>query len=668
MTKKKNAKAKTSLPGYFYLIIPLVATAAFFIPVLGFDILNWDDKGYLLENPLLKDFSIFKLVTQFWMGNYHPLTMLLFTTGFKLAGLNGMFFHLVNLVFHLLNVFLVFRFVEKLVKNNLLVAMLTALLFGIHPMHIESVAWIAELKDVLYATFFLLSLNLYLKYLDHGDKLSYGLALLFFLFSLLSKGQAVVLTPAIILLDILRKRKFSKSLIVEKLPFLALSIGFGLLALKAQQSVSALSFGVVESHDNYLYGFYNYILYFLKAVYPGQMSGIHPYGSTAAAPSFLFLYPFIFLFVSAMGIWITRKTGPLSFFGFAFFVVTISIVVKFIPVGDAMIAERYTYIPYIGLFLLISLFFSSLINHPKYKIPGTILLTLYLFSLLIPGFMYLRTFKNSESYWLNTMKTYPLYWRPHYEIALYYTDINEINQAVDHNTSAISLISPINRTELANLYYNRASLFVNKLSDFSRALNDYQKVREFDSTKKDLNFNLGYCYTKLDRSKEATFYLKRLIEDDSTNGQAYYLLSFGNSRLSQYQEAYDNLGKAIRLKPDLNDAYLQRAMVCIDYLGKQDEAIKDLLFLISQGYRPEKVYLTLAICYLETGKYRDALACCDKVINLGGNKGKALYIKALALDKMNMKTEAYSCGMAAISAGFPVDPGLLNKWKPARRL
>ena len=197
MVMKKKTQAKPSIkpavPKVLYIVLPLLATAIFFSPVLGFDILNWDDKGYLMENPLLKDFSLAKLFTLFWMGNYHPLTMLLYTIGFKLVGAHGFLFHLVNLLLHLVNVYLVFRITEKLVKNNLFVAALTALLFGIHPMHIESVAWIAELKDVLYATFFLLSLNTYLLYLKKGGTGRYVAALLFFLLSLLSKGQAVVL-------------------------------------------------------------------------------------------------------------------------------------------------------------------------------------------------------------------------------------------------------------------------------------------------------------------------------------------------------------------------------------------------------------------------------------------------------------------------------------------
>ena len=663
MKKKTNTKVKTTLPRVYYLLLPLIVTTVFFSPVLGFDILNWDDEGYILNNPLLKEFSVEKLLTLFWMGNYHPLTMLFFTIGYKLAGFHGLFFHLVNLIFHLINVYLVFMLIEKLVKNNLFVAMLTALLFGIHPMHIESVAWISELKDVLYATFFLLSLNMYIQYADQGGKMRYAGSLFFFLLSLLAKGQAVVLTPVVILVDIIRKRKYTMAVIAEKIPFLVFSICFGFLALMAQKSVSALSYGMVDTQHNYLYGFYNYISYLQKVIYPGVLAGVHPYSS--AVHGILYVYPILFLLFIAAAFWIIRKTGPQTFFGIAFFIITISIVVKFIPVGEALFSERYTYIPYIGLFMLLSLSFSWLQHEPRYKIAGVIILTIYIFSLLIPGFMYLMTYKNSETYWQNTIKAYPLYWRPHYMIALYYTDRNQNEKAIDHNTIAINLISSGDRKTAANLHFNRASIFVNKLSDFSRAIEDYRKVLEYDSTKKDAYFFMGYCLSKEDRIEEASPYLKRFLTLDTTNGKAYYFLSFSNCRLNHFQEAYDNLGKAIQLEPGLYDAYLQRAIICIDYLSKPEDAVKDLLYLVSHEYELKIVYFNLANCYAHLGQNKEVITFCDKAIRVGGDKGTAFFLKALAYEKMNEFTDAYLSGHAAIAAGYPVDANLMRKWKLA---
>ena len=665
MKNKPKVKAKSNvgntLPNVFYVLLPIVVTAVFFAPVLGFDILNWDDKGYILENPLVNDFSFVKFFSQYWMGNYHPFTMLIFTIGYKLFGLSGLFFHSINLIFHLFNVFLVYRLVEKLVPNNFFVASLTALLFGIHPMHIESVAWVSELKDVLYATFFLLSLTTYINYLTSGGKIRYILSLVFFLFSLFSKGQAVVLTPVIILIDILWKRKYNLAVIVEKIPFIVMSIVFGIIAIKAQQSVSALSYGMVDAKLNYLYGFYNYVSYIQKFFLPGLLSGIHPYVSTP--PSLLYVYAFLFFLIVAAGFVLAWKTGPLTFFGLSFFLVTISIVVKFVPVGEALIAERYTYIPYFGLFLLLSMCFSWLLKKPKYKKATLFLLFVFLGSLILPGFNYLKTYKNSETYWLNIIKFYPSYWRPYYTVSLHYIDNNQNVKAIEYNTKAIELVSVNDHKELANLYYNRASIFFNKTSEFSLALNDYMKVVEYDSTKKDLFSYIGFCYYKLDRIKEASGFLKRAILKDSTNAKSFYLLALSNMECEQFEDAYENLGKAISLQPDFSLAYLKRAVLCTDFLPKQELAVKDFLFLIETKYQLDEVYLNLAVCYLKLGKNNDVLISCDKAISSAGNKGKAFYIKALAYDKMNQKTAAFNCGQNAIKSGYPVDSELMRKWK-----
>ena len=539
MKQIKIIKDTTTRPKVLYVLMPFILTAIFFAPVLGFDLLNWDDKEYIMDNPLLRDFSILKLFTLFWMGNYHPLTMLLCTLGYKITELHGFYFHASNLGIHLFNVYLVFRLTEKLVKNNLFVAMFTALLFGVHPMHIESVAWVAELKDVLYTMFFLLSLNMYLLFVDKGGKERYLMSLLFFLLSLLARGQAVVLTPVILLLDFLGKRKYTRSVIAEKIPFLVFSILFGLLALKAQQAKSALSYDMILPHESYLYGFYNFILYLLKAVYPGALAGVHPYSLANAGLMYVYAILFFLFFLAAL--WITRKSRPLVFFGLAFFVVTISIVVKFIPVGEALIAERYTYIPYIGLFLIVSLFFSWMLNNPKYKAAGIVIMVLYMGSLLVPGYFYLKSYKNSETYWLNTIKEYPDYWRAHFEVALYFRDNNRNEESMDHLTRAISLVSPTNRRDQVRLHNEKACMYIYRFSDFSGALEEYQKVYEYDSMAGNLNLYLGYCYSRLHRMEEASRFLQRHLSRDSTG---------------------------------LDDAYSQRAVLCIDFSQNRKRGLR----------------------------------------------------------------------------------------------
>jgi hypothetical protein len=164
---------------------------------------NWDDNYYILLNPYLKwNFVNLKSIfSTFYQGNYHPLTMLFYSLGYSIGGLNTWIYHLLNLLLHLADTFLVYKFISLLLKQNnpknfaiiRNVPLLTSFLFGIHTLQTESVAWISELKTVLYAFFFLIALICYLKYVESARIKYLVLSLSFFIFSVLSKAMAVSL-------------------------------------------------------------------------------------------------------------------------------------------------------------------------------------------------------------------------------------------------------------------------------------------------------------------------------------------------------------------------------------------------------------------------------------------------------------------------------------------
>ena len=194
---KENSK-------YFLPFILLLTSVVFSNTLLNNFINNWDDQGYVLNNNFIKDlnFENFKIIfSTFFQGNYHPLSLISYTIEYKFFGLNPFYFHLSNLIFHLLNVALVYYFIKRL-SSNIFVASITSLFFAIHPMHVESVAWISERKDVLYSFFFLLSLNSYCKY-KYSEKKNLNLLLsfIFFLLSLLSKPAAVCLPLILVSID-----------------------------------------------------------------------------------------------------------------------------------------------------------------------------------------------------------------------------------------------------------------------------------------------------------------------------------------------------------------------------------------------------------------------------------------------------------------------------------
>src|SRR6185312_8882884 len=219
------------------LIAIIVVTFIAFLPTFGNGHVLWDDPEYILHNPLMNaPLKVIFSSQGYYVANYHPLTILFLTLQHKFFGVDMMGYHAISLLLHLANTSLVFFFIYYLLsKKNVMIPLVTALLFGVHPMHVESVAWASELKDVLYSFFFLSALICYVLYMQNGKQLKYlAYAFVLYVVSLFSKGQAVTLPLCFLLIDYLFKRKFSVAMITEKIPFFILSVIFGVVAIKAQ--------------------------------------------------------------------------------------------------------------------------------------------------------------------------------------------------------------------------------------------------------------------------------------------------------------------------------------------------------------------------------------------------------------------------------------------------
>ncbi len=208
---------------------------------------NWDDNDYVVDNFLIRSLSwrnilrIFSPAT-FVNGNYQPISILSYAMNYAAGKLNPAGYILADLCIHLLNVLLVFLFIRKISRSDF-AASLCALLFGIHPMHVESVAWISGRKDLLYTFFYFLSFLLYQSYLERKNgsaTLRYSVACILFVCSLLSKSSAVTLPAVLFLIDYYRIRKFSMKMVLDKIPFIMLSIVIGLWAIKGQHDAGSL--------------------------------------------------------------------------------------------------------------------------------------------------------------------------------------------------------------------------------------------------------------------------------------------------------------------------------------------------------------------------------------------------------------------------------------------
>lgn len=304
---KKNINRK-----YYFLGLGILLLVSFivYLPVLHNEFLIWDDIPYIRDNPLIYSFNLGDIFTKNVMGNYHPLTILGLAIEYHLFGLSETGFHLVNLIIHLCNVALVV-YALWLVSGRMEVALVAALLFGIHPLHVESVAWAAEIKDLLYTFFFLGAYIFYLRYVKEEEKKYYFFSILLFLASLLSKGMAASLPVVLVLTDYFRGRKMNMKIWMEKIPFFVLSVIFGIVSIAAQKApdiVQDITFFTFP--QRIVFASYSFVTYLVRFLAPLQLSAYYPYPSkvNGGIPFSYYLYVLIFLALVGFMIYSLRFT------------------------------------------------------------------------------------------------------------------------------------------------------------------------------------------------------------------------------------------------------------------------------------------------------------------------------------------------------------------------
>jgi hypothetical protein len=336
----------------------LIFTFILFSGALRHDFLiGWDDGEYLSDPSVSAagPINTADIFSSFHLGMYQPLAVLSFAINYRISGAATSGFILTNILLHLLNTLLVFKLMERWLKG-LIPAAIVALLFAIHPMHVEAVAWISTRSSALYSLFFLAGLLAWDKYLKNGFQTKhYLLALLFALLSLFSKSMAATFPIVLFVVDYLQKRKFNLRLITEKIPFLVLSVIFGIVAIKASASFGHIT---VLEQDYSLFQrlfliVYGIAFYLTKFFLPTHLSAIYAFPELTNGHLPAYVFASIFAIIGVLtGLWFSGKNKREFTFGLLFFLVSIGMVLPLFWSRIFITADRYTYIPYIGLFII----------------------------------------------------------------------------------------------------------------------------------------------------------------------------------------------------------------------------------------------------------------------------------------------------------------------------
>lgn len=523
-------------------------------PTLQNEWLNWDDDAYVLRNPMVWELDGEHVAEMFTtpeqVGLYHPLTMLTLAVDEEIWGKDAFGFHLSNLLFHLLNVFLVFLLLRRLARQDF-TAILGAVLFGMHPMHVESVAWISTRKDVLYVAFFLLALLAYLRAIDRETRkkgLWWGLVGILFVGALLSKAIAFVFPVILLLLDYHEGRKWSGRVLLEKLPFFLLSgIALYVATLGQQSSDSMMGVDEYPLWKTAFIGSRNFWLYLGKLILPLELSPFHPFPfqGSISIPAWYYLTAVPIL--AALGLaWRYRLQQRQLVFGFLFFLICIGPFLQILPYGKAIHAERYTYLSYVGLFYLLgTLLYKGWERGKgirKWTGPGLAILWIGFLGLL--SWRYIPHWKDGESLWTRVIEQYPDHYWGYMSRGQWFGRLSDRGRAISDLNHAIQLNAESNQA-----FYERAVL-LDATGDWKAAERDYDRVIALGRKVSGAYVNRGLIKAKHYKDMDAALAdFNAAAEADPNYALAYLnrgLILRGQGKLAEAEADYT---KAIELEP-----------------------------------------------------------------------------------------------------------------------
>ena len=581
--KRKPAIEKTSSI-FPWLLLVTGITAVCFLPMLQNDFTNWDDKTYVVDNIMLRGPDWNAIFTQPLAGNYHPLTLASLAINYQLSELNAFSYLLVNFLLHLINTGLVFYFIWLISGKKTWVAAFTALIFGIHPMHVESVAWVTERKDVLYTFFFILSLIQYWHYINKNRIANLVFCFLFFVVSLLSKPAAIILPLILFLLDYWKGRPLSKKIFLEKIPFLLAAIAFSIVTIKIQSPVAVGVFNEFPLWLRPFLGSYTIMIYFVRFFIPYPLSAFHPFPPADNPGTIIYAAP-VFILALLAALWILRK-NKIIVFGILFFLINLLLVSQVMPIGFTIVSERYTYMPYIGMAFMLAMW----LNNYKAAFAKKISWGIFALVAVVFGFMtFQRTkvWKDSGALWSDVIKHYPNASMPRTNRASYY---------------AVLAVTPGHENQKDSLY--------------KQAIEDCTISIQNQPENPDAYEKRGMTFLQQTRYKEASMDGDSIIKQAPFYKSGYEISSLAKINLNQYEKALEVMNKCLSIFPNFDRVLKNRGDLLVVFYKKYAEALPDYNKAIELN-PIGNYYVSRAICYLNMGNPQKAKEDAQTAIQKG---------------------------------------------------
>ncbi|MEI6174642.1 MAG: hypothetical protein WCR01_12900 [Bacteroidota bacterium] len=546
-----------------YLSIPFIVciTLLAYIPSLSNGVFCWDDKVVALA-PLVQNLSInkvFEYFSTYHAGLYHPLTTLSFAIDYKIGNGSVFPFHVTNLILHLINTSLIYLLVKNISSIPLL-PFFVGLTFGIHPMHVESVAWITSRKDLLYSLFFICSLLSYTGYVkNNANKKLYLLTLLFFIFSCLSKIQSIVLPFLLFVFDYQYKRKFViREQLIEKIPFILIVFLLGYVNVQAQNQYGYVNFKENYSFIERIFLFsIGFLQYLEKIIFPFQIAIFYPFPFKPSQnlPGYYLLFPAgvgVFLFGTFMLILKSKKE---EIFGLLFFLINILIVLLISNYREYIIANKYTYLALTGIFITIGSTGYWLIQRfQKFRMIFFTMISAYLIMLTM------MTYKQNRL-WNSPLKLFTYASDKYPDCSIIFNTLGSISTDSGMYDKSLEYLNKAIVLDRDNLFafYNRA-LTEYKLDKNEDALKDFNHVIYFNPSYNEAYFGRANVYLKTGEYELALADYSYLINRVKNHIGAWQNRAIVKGNLGDFEGALIDLNEVIVLNPSLGSSYYLRGI------------------------------------------------------------------------------------------------------------
>jgi Flp pilus assembly protein TadD len=659
---------------------------------MGYDFINYDDSDYVYENPEVARGLTFKgmawAFTHVYAGNWHPLTWISHMVDCQLYGLSPGGHHLTNILLHTATAILLFLVLRRM-TGFLWRSAFVAAVFAIHPLRVESVAWVAERKDVLSGVFFMLTIGAYVRYVQRQSRvepsslrfclriapvftelrrgksprqvaapgsrgssapavpaldprrstLDYGLVLLFFVLGLMCKPMLVTLPFVLLLLDYWPLKRFTQPrgrlvpwrLIVEKVPLLVFS-GAACVATLFAQTVARLSIEEISLPLRMGNAVISYVAYIGQMFWPRDLAVLYPFTARGVGVAGVVLSLIVLAGIST-GVFVLRRR-PYLLTGWLWYLIMLVPVIGIVQVGSQARADRYTYLPQIGLYVLLTWAVADLCagwRHRRMLLGG--IAAIVIASLSVGSFLQTANWRDSESLWTHTLACTSDNFIGHNNLGLALVKKGNVDEAISHYQKALQI------TPDSAEAYNNLGLVLLQKGNVDEAISHHQRALQITPDSAEAHNNLGLALLKKGNVDEAISHYQKALQIKPDYAKAHNNLGNALLRKGSVDEAISHYQKALQIKPDFAEVHNNLGNALLQK-GNVDEAISHYQRALQITPDSAEAQHNLGLALLQKGNVDEAISHYQRALQIKPDFAKANYNLGLALLKKGNVDEA----------------------------